>query len=131
MLLWIQFLVGARGDFPHRHERAGLDVGGGVFPRLADIDEAGLVFAKQGDGIGRGDFEFEHIHSLFGAGAGAAEMNRASYSACRLNELADRYPPVGLSLDRTLDWRFAAMAATTASRPVRNVPGQRDFTTSG
>ncbi len=60
VFLGIKFLVGARGDIAHGHEGAGFDVGGGVFPGLADIDEAGLVFAEKGGCVGGRDFVFEH-----------------------------------------------------------------------
>lgn len=66
VLFGIELLMGARGDIAHGHEGAGFDVGGGVFPRLADIDEAGLVFAEKSGGVGGGDFVFEHENSLVG-----------------------------------------------------------------
>jgi len=66
VLFGIEFLVSPRGDVAHGHESAGFDVGGGVFPELADIDEAGLVFAKKGDRVSGGDFEFEHVSSVVG-----------------------------------------------------------------
>src|SRR5690349_5556956 len=66
VLVWIKFLVGARGDVAHGHEGAGFDVGGGVFPGLADVDEAGLVFAEESGCVGWGDFVFEHVSSLVG-----------------------------------------------------------------
>ena len=50
VLLGIKFLMSAGWDIAHRHRRAGFDVGRGVFPRLADVNEAGLVFAKKSSG---------------------------------------------------------------------------------
>lgn len=56
----VEFLVSAGGDVAHGHGDAGIDVGGGVFPRFADIDEARLVFTEKSGGVGGGDFVFEH-----------------------------------------------------------------------
>lgn len=66
VLFRIKLLVGASGDVAHGHEGAGINVGGGVFPRFADVDEAGFVLAEQGDCVGRGDFVFEHGFSVAG-----------------------------------------------------------------
>ena len=66
VLFRVEFLVSAGGDIAHGHQGAGFDVGCGVFPWLADIDEAGLVFPDKGNGFGRGDFVFQHEPSLFG-----------------------------------------------------------------
>ena len=62
----IEFLVGAGWDIAHGHEGAGFDVGGGVFPLFADVDEACLVFAEKSDCVCGGDFVFEHENSLVG-----------------------------------------------------------------
>ncbi len=62
----IEFLVGAGRDVTHGHEGAGFNVGSGVFPRFADVDEAGLVFAEKSDGVGGRYFVFEHENSLVG-----------------------------------------------------------------
>ena len=59
----IEFLVSAGGDVAHGHKGAGLDVGGGVFPRLADIDEAGLVFAEKSGGVG-GEISYSSMRSV-------------------------------------------------------------------
>lgn len=66
VLIRIEFLVSAGSDIAHGHEGAGFDVGRGVLPGLADVDEAGLVFAEKRGGIGGGDFVFEHEYSLAG-----------------------------------------------------------------
>lgn len=60
MLIGIDLLVGAGRDVAHGHEGAGFDVCGGVFPWLADIEEAGLVFAEKRGGVRWGDFVVEH-----------------------------------------------------------------------
>ena len=66
VLFGVELLVGAGRDIAHGHEGAGFDTGGRVFPRLADIDEAGLVFAEKGSRVGRGYLKFEHESSLVG-----------------------------------------------------------------
>ena len=37
--LGIEFLVGAGRHFAHRHKNAALDVGGGLLPRLSDVEQ--------------------------------------------------------------------------------------------
>jgi len=66
VLFGVELLVGAGRDIAHGHEGAGFDTGGRVFPRLADIDEVGLIFAEKGSRVGRGNLKFEHESSLVG-----------------------------------------------------------------
>jgi hypothetical protein len=67
--VFVELLVGAGGDVVHGEEGAAFDVGGGVLPRLADIEEEGRVFGGEG-GLELVDGDFE-IHSLKNTGVGA------------------------------------------------------------
>jgi len=62
----IKLLVGAGRDVAHGHWGAWFDMCGRVFPRLADINEPGLVFAEECLSFGWRDFVFEHENSLVG-----------------------------------------------------------------
>ena len=66
--LWVEFLMDASGDVAHGHRSAWINVGGGVFPWLPDVEESGLVFAEKSLGFCGGDFVFEHEISLVGRG---------------------------------------------------------------
>ena len=55
--VFVELLVGAGGDFVHGDEDAGFDVGGLVFPGLADVEEEGRVVGGE-EGFGLGDGEF-------------------------------------------------------------------------
>ena len=63
-LVGVEFLMGPGGDVAHGHVYAAFDVGGGEFPRLADVDEFGFALGDERGGFGWGDFEFEHDSSL-------------------------------------------------------------------
>ncbi len=47
----VEFLVGAGGEFTHGNEQAGLDMGRGVLPVFAYIDELGFAFGEQCRGV--------------------------------------------------------------------------------
>jgi ABC transport system ATP-binding/permease protein len=66
VLVGIELLVRTRGNFSHGHQRAGLDVGGGVLPLLADIYEPSFAFAEKGGCIGWRNFVIQHGPSLAG-----------------------------------------------------------------
>ena len=54
---FVELLVGAAGDFVHGDEGGAFDVGGLVFPGLADVEEEGrVVGGEEGFGLGDGDF---------------------------------------------------------------------------
>jgi hypothetical protein len=57
----VEFLVGARGDFAHRHEKAVGKAGGLELPWLADVEQEGWVglLALLDEGFG-GDLGFKH-----------------------------------------------------------------------
>ena len=57
----VELLVGAGGDFAHGHQERFGQVGGLVFPGLADVQQERSVglLAKLGEGLGR-DFWLEH-----------------------------------------------------------------------
>ncbi len=62
---FVELLMGAGGDLVHGDEGRGFDVSGGVFPRLANVEEEGRVFCgEEGLELGYGDFEV-HEESLY------------------------------------------------------------------
>jgi hypothetical protein len=58
VLLLVEFLVGATGDFVHGDEGCAFDVCGGELPRLADVEqERGWGGGEKVFGLVYGDFE--------------------------------------------------------------------------
>ncbi len=76
--LGFEFPMSARRDVAHGHGDGTGDVGDRKFGWLADVDEAGFLFAEKGRRVGRGNFVIEHDSSVPGAvrappGAGKLE----------------------------------------------------------
>jgi hypothetical protein len=70
--VFVELLVGAGGDFVHGDEGRGGDVGGGVLPGLADVEEEGRVLGgEEGLELGYGDFE---VHGSKNTGAMEGEV---------------------------------------------------------
>jgi hypothetical protein len=63
-LVGVQLLVRAGWDIAHRHWHGAFNVRCRDLPRLADVDETGLVLTKKRCCVGRGNFKFEHETSL-------------------------------------------------------------------
>jgi len=68
-LVRVELLVSARGHVAHRHGDCALDAGCNEFGGLADIDEAGFLFAEKGRRVGRGNLEIKHEPSVPGKAA--------------------------------------------------------------
>ena len=64
MLVGVKFLMGTDGNLAHGHGQAADNVRRGNLPRLAHVDEAGLVRRQQGRCLDGGEFEFKHGFSL-------------------------------------------------------------------
>lgn len=60
-LIGVEFLVGAGGDFAHRHEKGVWKACGVVLPRFTDVEQEGRIgpIALFKEGLG-GNFRVEH-----------------------------------------------------------------------
>ncbi len=64
MLVGVEFLICARGNIPHGHQKTPLDAGAGELPRLTDIQKPCLPVANQLSRLGGGNLVFEHGSSV-------------------------------------------------------------------
>lgn len=81
----VELLVGACGDVAHGHGDGAGKAGERKFRRLADIDEAGFLFAEKSRRAGWGNLVIEHDSSVAGGVRAVVRAGKAKQT-CRIPE---------------------------------------------